>query len=304
MAGAASGSITRLICQPLDVAKIRLQLQAESGEARKYRSLCQLLLKLPREEGLTALWKGHVPAQLLSVTYGFASFAVFEGLAARFNNEYLQENPHSRAVVHSLCGSVGGCAGTLLSFPFDMLRTRLVAQSSPVYTGSLHASRLLYSEAGLTTFYRGFTVACLAVAPQSGLQFGLYPLFTHLLGDLVTKTDLTLGEEMITLQGSLVCGALAGVATKTILYPLDVVKKRLQVSGWEEGRRGLGLTPKYSSLRDCVLCIVRQEGPRALYKGYTPALVKAASTSSIHFMSYEWVCKAFLLKKKLGATSL
>ena len=51
----------RLICQPLDVAKIRLQLQAESAGARKYSSLVELLVKLPREEGLRALWKGEIP---------------------------------------------------------------------------------------------------------------------------------------------------------------------------------------------------------------------------------------------------
>merc|ERR1711971_1365367 len=122
----------------------------------------------------------------------------------------LEEQPERRALLHMVCGSAGGCAGTLLSFPADVL------------------------------------------------------------------------------QGSLVCGALAGVATKTILYPLDVVKKRLQVSGWSEGRAGLGETPQYSSMRDCVAKIVRQEGGRALYKGFTPALIKAVSTSSIHFMSYEW----------------
>lgn len=58
LAGAASGAITRLICQPLDVAKIRLQLQAETGSGRKYQSLLQLLSRLPREEGVRALWKG------------------------------------------------------------------------------------------------------------------------------------------------------------------------------------------------------------------------------------------------------
>ena len=183
-----------------------------------------------------------------------------------------------------VCGSAGGCAGTLLSFPADVLRTRLVAQSRPVYRGWWQASRLLYREGGVPTFYRGITAACLAVAPQSGLQFGLYSLATNLLASFVTKTDLSLGEDIITVQGSLVCGALAGVATKTILYPLDVVKKRLQVSGWSEGRAGLGETPQYFSMRDCVVKIVRQEGGRALYKGFTPALIKAVSTTSIHFM--------------------
>ena len=39
------------------------------------------------------------------------------------------------------------------------------------------------------------------------------------------------GVTSISTQSSLVCGAMAGMATKTILYPLDVVKKRIQVSG-------------------------------------------------------------------------
>ena len=82
-----------------------------------------------------------------------------------------------RTLVHILCGSAGGCAGTLLSFPFDVLRSRLVAQSRTVYRGALDGTRLLYSEAGLPTFYRGLTAALLAVAPQSGLQFGLYSLY-------------------------------------------------------------------------------------------------------------------------------
>ena len=50
--------IYRLVCQPLDVAKIRLQLQVELGQARKYKNLIELMLKLPREEGVAALWKG------------------------------------------------------------------------------------------------------------------------------------------------------------------------------------------------------------------------------------------------------
>ena len=34
----------------------------------------KVLIVLPREEGLAALWKGHLPAQALSVTYGFARY--------------------------------------------------------------------------------------------------------------------------------------------------------------------------------------------------------------------------------------
>ena len=142
----------------------------------------------------------------------------------------------------------------------------------------------------MAAFYRGFLPACLSVAPQSGLQFGLYSLLASVLHSMVTR------DGVITVQGSMVCGAVAGMATKTILYPLDVVKKRLQVSGWSEGRQGLGSTVRYTNMRHCMLTILRQEGARSLYKGFTPALVKAVTTTSIHFTAYEWCCKVFLLR--------
>ena len=41
-----------------------------------------------------------------------------------------------RPLVHFVCGSAGGCAGTVASFPWDVVRTRLVAQQTSVYSGT------------------------------------------------------------------------------------------------------------------------------------------------------------------------
>lgn len=77
-AGAFSGFGTRLIAQPLDVLKIRLQLQVEpvsfNNNNSKYKSLYQTCNCILKEEGIHAFWKGHVPAQVLSVMYGFVQF--------------------------------------------------------------------------------------------------------------------------------------------------------------------------------------------------------------------------------------
>ena len=159
-----------------------------------------------------------------------------------------------------------------------------------------HAVTQLHASGGLRAFYRGFVPACLSVAPQSGLQFGLYSALTQAIGGWALVTS-DRGVTSICTQGSLVCGAMAGMATKTLLYPLDVVKKRMQVSGWTAGREGLGATPVYSNMRSCFLSIVRVEGARSLYKGFTPGLIKAMTTTSIHFTAYEWVCKLFILKR-------
>ena len=194
---------------------------------------------------------------------------------------------------------MAGASGTLASAPGDVLRTRLVAQADPVYKSIWHAVTQLWKEGGVPAFYKGALPAVMMTAPQAALQFAFYSLFTS----LVPKVPLKDRSVSISIPESLSCGGLAGMASKSLLYPLDVAKKRLQVdkipkgtpklpqvSGWEVGREGLGQTARYRGLRHCVFSLVAQEGFRGLYKGFSPALIKAAATTSIHFAAYEHIC--------------
>jgi len=290
IAGAASGVVTRAVCQPLDVFKIRMQLQTEV-KGGKYRGLAHLAITLPREEGLAALWKGHIPAQALSITYGFASFAAFEAVVPMLGEG--DKSDSWRLLTHFVAGGLAGCAGTLASAPCDVVRTRLVAQAEPVYRSIWHAVTQLWGEGGVAAFYKGALPAMMMTAPQAALQFGFYSLFTS----LVSKVPFNSGSSAsISIPESLSCGGLAGMASKSLLYPLDVAKKRLQVSGWGTGRVGLGETVKYTGLRQCVASLIAQEGLRGLYKGFSPALIKAAATTSIHFAAYEHICLLLSLR--------
>ena len=63
VAGSTSGIITRAVGQPLDVLKIRFQLQnCEAGELR-YTGVASAIKRIYLSEGVAAFWKGHVPAQ-------------------------------------------------------------------------------------------------------------------------------------------------------------------------------------------------------------------------------------------------
>lgn len=74
VAGSVSGLVTRVLISPLDVIKIRFQLQIErlsrSDPNAKYHGILQAGRQILQEEGPTAFWKGHIPAQLLSIGYG------------------------------------------------------------------------------------------------------------------------------------------------------------------------------------------------------------------------------------------
>lgn len=97
---------------------------------------------------------------------------------------------------------------------------------------------------------------------------------------------------------SLVCGSSSGVASKVIVYPLDMAKKRLQVQGFESARVQFGATQQYSGLLSCLVRVARTEGVRGLYKGLTPGLLKAAVVAGCNFSVYEQVCHMLVALKK------
>ena len=109
LSGATSGFITRALCQPFDVVKIRLQLQVEpvsSKSTSKYKSLLQTVSLICREEGVRALWKGHVPAQWLSIVYGSSQFWAFEVLSKQLNSREVDDI--YQPGINLVCGSIAG----------------------------------------------------------------------------------------------------------------------------------------------------------------------------------------------------
>ena len=189
--GALSSCATRATCQPLDVLKIRLQLQVENKSNAKYRSMFHAVATMLKEEGVTSFWKGHLPAQYLSVVYGVCQFSSFESLTkVAFTVAPWSTDSHFRPVFHFVFGGVAGVAGTLVSYPFDVVRTRLVAQGgrdNQLYSGTIDAVRKMKANEGYRSFFRGIVPSFATIAPYSGLQFGFYTLFTQLLSPLITK---------------------------------------------------------------------------------------------------------------------
>lgn len=129
VAGAFSGCVTRALTQPLDCSKVRLQLQVEPIAAisgARYRGTWQTLFAIFQDEGIHGLWKGHIPAQLLSVFYGVGQFAAYDQLnRAGRHIKFLHEHSDAR---HFMCGGIAGAIGNTVSTPFDVVRTRIIAQ--------------------------------------------------------------------------------------------------------------------------------------------------------------------------------
>lgn len=78
---------------------------------------------------------------------------------------------------------------------------------------------------------------------------------------------------------------------QTVAYPLDVVRRRMQMVGWKDASSvitgdGRGKAPiEYSGMVDAFKKTVRHEGVGALYKGLVPNSVKVclSKSSSLFF---------------------
>lgn len=177
MAGSLAGLITRALISPVDVIKIRFQLQVErlshKDPGAKYHSILQATRQILKEEGPTAFWKGHVPAQLLSIGYGAVQFMSFEMLTELAHRAI--EPGASKFSLHFFCGGLSACLATLTVQPVDVLRTRLAAQGEPkVYKTLLEAVMTMYRTEGPLAFYRGLHPTLLAIFPYAGFQFAFY----------------------------------------------------------------------------------------------------------------------------------
>jgi len=77
----------------------------------------------------------------------------------------------------------------------------------------------------------------------------------------------------VTLQmgQSLICGSMAGLLSSTLTFPLDLVRRRMQL----EGRRGAQI--KYDSYASVVRAVYRRQGLLGFYQGILPEYYKVGT---------------------------
>lgn len=107
------------------------------------------------------------------------------------------------------------------------------------------------------------------------------------VGGLVCGWAVLLLLSLIGAVGGLACGSSAGLCAKVAVYPLDVIKKRLQMEGFQYGRVVVGSARRYHGFLHCARQIITYERVPALYKGLGPSVLKALITTGLHFSTYE-----------------
>jgi len=114
-----------------------------------------------------------------------------------------------------------------------------------------------------------------------GIFFAIY----ETLHPLTASVSLPFGS------ADAVVGTLASVMAKSAVFPLDLVRKRLQVQGPTRALYVHRDIPVYKGVARTVAQVLRTEGPRGLYRGLGVSLVKAAPASAVTMWTYERALK-------------
>ncbi|KAK6210190.1 hypothetical protein QIS74_11774 [Colletotrichum tabaci] len=109
--------------------------------------------------------------------------------------------------------------------------------------------------------------------------------------------------------GKAVAGASGAVLANALVYPLDIVKTRLQVqvkpqsttATTEPAESTDHVEPHYSSTWDALSKIVAEDGPKGLYAGMSGSLLGVASTNFAYFYWYSVVRALYLRSAKSSA---
>lgn len=93
----------------------------------------------------------------------------------------------------------------------------------------------------------------------------------------------------------LLAGGMAGTLSWASIYPLDVIKSRIQMQQPSSSSPG-ATTPllttldrPYTSIRDCVVRSYRAEGLGVFFRGLAPTVLRGFPVNAVTFWMYEWV---------------
>lgn len=203
-AGAVGGVITAGILHPIDLVKVRLQVQDGRAGTTRYRGIANAVRSIASTEGVLGFYRGVIPAMVGSGASWGLYFFFYESckrrMTAAATSSHLDLETHPGMAKHQLSVwqnmYASWEAGTITCFftnPIWLVKTRMQlqrdapvapvvssaahgnsAKHSPVaYRGMFHALRTIVLEEGPLGLYRGLVPALFLVS-HGMVQFAVY----------------------------------------------------------------------------------------------------------------------------------
>lgn len=282
------------------------------------------MVSIWRAEGVQGLFRGNGASVMRIVPYSSIHFGLYENFR-RFivKISYQKEMPmHVSPIVDLLAGSASGATAVLITYPLDLVRTRLayiseyetrfdrgskiVGQGISLQCAQKQTIRSILrgtlEKEGLRGLYHGIGPSLYGILPYSGLKFFVYQhlkqYYWKYLYVPIEVDPVTGGRSKLPVAYMLVFGGIAGLIAQTVTYPLDVVRRRMQVEGMKAIRMGGEEILPRSTLA-ALWSIARQEGFHALFSGLSINYMKVVPSTAIGFSCYDFLKSALELPSNI-----
>ncbi|AGO11360.1 AaceriACR109Wp [[Ashbya] aceris (nom. inval.)] len=278
-AGAVAGVSEILVMYPLDVVKTRMQLQVQGGAGPHYTGVVDCLKQIVAREGVGRLYKGISSPILMEAPKRATKFACNDEFQKLYKQVFGVDKLSQP--LSMLAGASAGCVEAFVVVPFELVKIRLQDVSSS-YKGPLDVVRKIVAREGVLAMYNGLESTLWRHALWNGGYFGIIFQTRAMLPQAHNKTQR--------ITNDLIAGSIGGSIGCTLSTPFDVVKSRIQNTAVVAG-----VERKYNWSLPSIITIYKEEGFRALYKGFVPKVLRLGPGGGILLVVFTGVldfCRA------------
>lgn len=320
-AGYISGAAGILIGNPLDLIKVRLQtspsqlapsvsaLPTKTSTSVSYTTPFTSASSLIRGATAPILGYGALNA-LLFVTYN------------RTSSLLNPQNPLGATAPPSLwttwiAGAIGGLATWVVSTPTELVKCRAQISNSASMASSWGITREILRREGVRGLYFGGVVTAVRDSVGYGFYFWSYEITTRLMERKMREragADGS-GDGVGEAAKVLLCGGLAGVVTWASIFPLDVIKTRVQTQQYQQiplptAAEGAPLlatesqpVPRKVGAIEIARNAYRTEGFGVFFRGLGVCSLRAFIVNAAQWAVYERIMKELDPKRNVAAMS-
>jgi len=257
IAGGISAAVSKTAVAPIERVKLLLQVQAVSKqltEAQKYKGIVDCFVRIPKEQGFGAFWRGNLANVIRYFPTQALNFAFKDKYQSIFLGGVDKKTQFWRFFAGNLAsGGAAGATSLCFVYPLDFARTRLAADVGKAgnreFTGLGNCLTTIFKKDGLKGLYGGFGVSVQGIIIYRAAFFGLYDTAKGMTGKTNIFVSWAIAQCVTTVSG-------------IISYPFDTVRRRLMM---QAGRKSGDIL--YSGTIDCWRKIAAQEGTGAFFKG-------------------------------------
>ncbi len=254
VAGGAAGTVELLALHPLDTLKTRLQ---QPGSF----TLMQSVRGIAREGGASGFYAGMPFPLLVAALARAAKFTTYNSMQTALGSGGI-----SPLVVEVIAGGVAGAAQATIAYvPTEGVKVRRQLHSNTA--NSWRVAWSMYAEGGLGCLFRGGVSTVGRDLVWNGVYFPINWVIKPWIAELLNQPENAFSVTFV----SGLCGGFAATCANT---PIDVIKTRIQAGG------------ESTSMIEIGTRIFNEEGPRALYKGFVPKVVRLALGGGIQLVVF------------------